>query len=440
MNAGRNRPGEGAVPAAPWIGARSRTDARSILLSLAYVEVEPGAPTRPRRCASRPWPCRTSTETRGLASLAAGAASTANAGNGDAAHSSAFDQALALLDGPPSRRRRLCSTAETSTCSAADDREARDDFVRATQIAAAAGLEVIRAKAEHNLGYTRMLARGHRRRRWSMMDEARPMLDRLSPMYRAACEQDRAEVLVAAGLSPSAEDALERRAKAYGSRRLRQRQAEASSSCQNCCCAQDPRGAGGRPAGSAPVRAARQRTGHCGRRGSASWPRSRDQARTIPVLDAHRRPGARPRRARTDAATRRSLALQGGPARRGSRRPRRTRRAARRLRLDGDERLTTRLLHREMQAMMSARQASGGSARTDHVRAGLAELHDWQSTFGSLDLQSSLVGHGRGLALQGSVSRSTTGGRRSSSSGPSERGHWPAGHAGAAADRRGGRC
>ena len=31
----------------------------------------------------------------------------------------------------------------------------------------------------------------------------------------------------------------------------------------------------------------------------------------------------------------------------------------------------------------------------------MAELHDWQSSFGSLDLQSSLVGHGRGLALQG---------------------------------------
>ena len=36
-----------------------------------------------------------------------------------------------------------------------------------------------------------------------------------------------------------------------------------------------------------------------------------------------------------------------------------------------------------------------------HVRHGLAELHDWQSSFGSLDLQSSLVGHGRRLALQG---------------------------------------
>ena len=35
------------------------------------------------------------------------------------------------------------------------------------------------------------------------------------------------------------------------------------------------------------------------------------------------------------------------------------------------------------------------------MRAGLADLHAWQSSFGSLDLQSTLVGHGRDLARQG---------------------------------------
>ena len=37
----------------------------------------------------------------------------------------------------------------------------------------------------------------------------------------------------------------------------------------------------------------------------------------------------------------------------------------------------------------------------DHVAAGTPDLHAWQSSFGSLDLQSTLVGHGRDLALQG---------------------------------------
>ena len=35
------------------------------------------------------------------------------------------------------------------------------------------------------------------------------------------------------------------------------------------------------------------------------------------------------------------------------------------------------------------------------LRAGLSELHAWQSSFGSLDLQSGVVGHGRQLAVDG---------------------------------------
>jgi hypothetical protein len=41
-----------------------------------------------------------------------------------------------------------------------------------------------------------------------------------------------------------------------------------------------------------------------------------------------------------------------------------------------------------------------GRAR-QQVRAGLADLHRWQSSFGSLDLQSTLVGHGNNLARLG---------------------------------------
>ena len=36
-----------------------------------------------------------------------------------------------------------------------------------------------------------------------------------------------------------------------------------------------------------------------------------------------------------------------------------------------------------------------------HLRRGLTELHTWQSSFGSLDLQSGVAGHGRELALAG---------------------------------------
>ena len=52
----------------------------------------------------------------------------------------------------------------------------------------------------------------------------------------------------------------------------------------------------------------------------------------------------------------------------------------------------------------SGRSSPGPRGRTPRPRpraSGLADLHEWQSTFGSLDLQSTLVGHGRDLALQG---------------------------------------
>ena len=53
-----------------------------------------------------------------------------------------------------------------------------------------------------------------------------------------------------------------------------------------------------------------------------------------------------------------------------------------------------------MRAELAEARGDGRHAR-DHVRAGLDDLHAWQSSFGSLDLQSTLVGHGRSLARHG---------------------------------------
>ena len=60
----------------------------------------------------------------------------------------------------------------------------------------------------------------------------------------------------------------------------------------------------------------------------------------------------------------------------------------------------TRLLWREVRAELALARGDRRHAH-DHVRAGLADLHAWQSSFGSLDLQSTLVGHGRDLARLG---------------------------------------
>ena len=70
------------------------------------------------------------------------------------------------------------------------------------------------------------------------------------------------------------------------------------------------------------------------------------------------------------------------------------------VRVTEDSPVATRLLWREVRSELARARGDRRHAR-DHVRAGLADLHAWQSSFGSLDLQSTLVGHGRALALQG---------------------------------------
>ena len=59
-----------------------------------------------------------------------------------------------------------------------------------------------------------------------MIDGAAPVLSAQSAAYRATVEQDRAEVMTAAGRPREAIRALEKAAKAYGSRRLRTFQAD----------------------------------------------------------------------------------------------------------------------------------------------------------------------------------------------------------------------
>ena len=87
------------------------------------------------------------------------------------------------------------------------------------------GLEVQQAKAEHNLGYARLLT-GDIIGALQMIDEAAPVLSAQSAASRAIGEQDRAEVMTAAGRPREAIRALEAAARAYGSRRLRTFQAD----------------------------------------------------------------------------------------------------------------------------------------------------------------------------------------------------------------------
>ena len=57
--------------------------------------------------------------------------------------------------------------------------------------------------------------------------------------------------------------------------------------------------------------------------------------------------------------------------------------------------LSLRLLARDVRAELATAQGRRTAALTQ-IRHGLEDLHAWQSSFGSLDLQTMVVGHGVG--------------------------------------------
>lgn len=318
------------------------------------------------------------------------------AGNGDEALAE-FDRALTLLDDSPGPRAVALLNRGNVYLQRGDVR-AIADSAAARDLAAQAGDDVMRAKAEHNLGYAEMLA-GDLTNALRHMDNARPTLEGLSTAFRAMCQQDRAEVLVAAGMISDAEEALRQAAKAYGSRGLRQRQAEAELALSRLMLRESPPTAG---------RIARQAARRFRGRGSESWALRADLVSLSSAVASPRWPEGTPDPDTLEhelashglARDAKVAALQAvhGDLRRGQL-DRASERISR-LRVSPKEPLTTRLLDRETRSEVSAAQGRSAQAMR-HVRRGLADLHDWQSSFGSIDLQSSLVGHGRTLALRG---------------------------------------
>ncbi len=120
-----------------------------------------------------------------------------------------------------------------------DPRAAAEDFSLARDESARAGLALQQAKAEHNLGYARLLT-GDLVGALQMIDRAALVLAPQSAVNRATIEQDRAEVLTAAGRPHEAVLALQGAAAAYGSRRLRTYQAECELSLAQTLLRQDP--------------------------------------------------------------------------------------------------------------------------------------------------------------------------------------------------------
>jgi tetratricopeptide (TPR) repeat protein len=276
--------------------------------------------------------------------------------------------------------------------------EAIADFRDAHAQLTSAGLKVQAAKAEHNLGYAHLLT-GDLIAALAQMESAASVLAPLSTVSRATCEQDRAEVLLAAGRVREAADALQAAADAYGAEGLPRFQAEAELVLAATLLHDEPV-----EARTVARSAARRFAAH----DSAGWAA---RARAIEVICDLVSPVADPDPAVADglAADLRDqgqlrdaeqlalhvvlLCLRRGELAEAAAR-------LRRIRISEDTPVGTRLLAQEVRAALA--RAKGQRKRAlEHVRTGLQDLHTWQASFGSLDLQSTMVGHGNALARLG---------------------------------------
>jgi tetratricopeptide (TPR) repeat protein len=367
-------------------------------LSLAYVDAETGAvDSGLARCESLVADEALSAFTHGLA-WAQLALIRQRTGHVDQALE-AFSTAIPLLGDEPQEAGRALLNRGSLHLRRGNPQAAIVDLAEADREFGRVGLTVQRAKAEHNLGFARLLT-GDVVGALQTMESARSVLAPLSVVSRAVGEQDRAEALTAAGRAGDAIKALESAAAAYGSRRLRSFQAQCELTLAWSLLREDPvrarvvarRAARHFRSQASPVLATRAEAVEVvaevgmGRRGP-SLVRRADS-----IVKALRRHGHQ-----REAAI---VALQAArvSVRRGLLDDARER--IDKVRVTEDSPVATRLLWREVRSELAQARCDRRHARR-HVRAGLADLHAWQSSFGSLDLQSTLVGHGRALALQG---------------------------------------
>jgi tetratricopeptide (TPR) repeat protein len=372
--------------------------AARIELTAAYIEAEQGDPQAAlARCGELLGRGDLAAETRGLVLSQRALMSKRLGYNADALDD--FDGAIALLGDSPEHLSRALLNRASLHLQLGDAAEAADDLTTALRLLDDDEGPERRARAEHNLGYARLLT-GDLVGALQAMDAARRVLAPLSAVSRAVGEQDRAEVLTAAGRSGDAVKALEAAAAAYGSRRLRTFQAECELTLSRTLLREDP---------------VRART--VARRAAR---RFRSQDSPVPALRADavallaeiaaggHGPGLLQQsdqvaeQLRTHGHQREATLLALQAARlsllRSGPDDAAIRLAA--VEVDEDSPVEIRLLWREVRSELEHAHRNAESARAE-VREGLADLHAWQSSFGSLDLQSTLVGHGRALAMQG---------------------------------------
>lgn len=367
-------------------------------LTRAYIEAETGDPASGReRCARLLAVTDLDERTRGLVWSQLGLLCM-RTGDVDRAMAS-FAHAVDLLPPDAEQLGTVHLNRGNVHLQRGDAIAAIKDFTHAREAFAHVGNPVEQAKAEHNLGYSRLL-NGDLVGALQMIEAAAHVLSSQSAAYRATVEQDRAEVMTAAGRPREAIRALEEAARAYGSRRLRTFQADCELTLAWTLLREDP--------GRARVVARRAARHYRSQESPVPALRAEAAAAVAEISAGGRTPALVLRcdelghELRQNGHPRDAVLLQLQAARAEIARGQLADATARlrSLRIDKRSPIATRLLAREVRAEL-ARARHDRRRAHEHVRAGLGELHEWQSSFGSLDLQSTLVGHGRDLALQG---------------------------------------
>jgi len=320
-----------------------------------------------------------------------------------------LEAAVPLVEDDPRALAVALLNRGTLRLSVGDLPAARADLERCAGHAAAHGLRSHEAKARHNLGYALMLA-GELPAALAEMDAATREVVAAGGSGDGVGHLDRARLLHAAGLLAEADAELEVAVRAFGARRSRQDQAECELGRAQIALTEGRHADALALAGSARRRFAR--------RGSTVWAMSAELAEIRARLGLRRRPGALVARARALAA---ALAAA-GPAEdarmaelvavRAAVAARRRGEAVAALAGAGsphrDDGIVTRLYARQTRAEVADAVGDRAGAQRQ-LRTGLRELHRYQSSFGSLDLQTAVVRHGRALAARGLTGALATG-------------------------------
>lgn len=312
----------------------------------------------------------------------------------------AFDEGLARLVDPRERAKVLVNRGSLYVEQRVFSRGVVD-LLAAIDLFQAADEPTMAAMAEHNLGLVH-LHRGDLVEALACLDRARPLLIPLSPIGLALCNENRAEALVAAGMVVRGRQDLEVVAEVYSAQRMPQRVGEAHLKLAGTLAGENPERA---------LTHARAAATAFGKAGSTSWLVRARAAELAAEVDLGRSGPALVGRGDDLIASLTSEGMPWGAAsvrlhtarvmiRRGDFDA--ARRRLGRVRLDDSAPLAVRLLARDVRAQLAAAQGRRAAALMQ-LRRGLEELHAWQSSFGSLDLQTMVVGNGVRLAKRALV-------------------------------------